>query len=164
MGKANTDCNACLCKDHTVLGSVRRAGSLPAPAVAILLSGTSPKLLTLSDHNGHFRVPGICPDGNTTLLIRLQGHTPQEIVMPLSSDSTTVLHVKLERASKNVTLERLLKTFDIKKNKNPTLYLSFSLEKLYVQTHPESKARRTGQTAAFCCKVTGTPEPDEYQW
>ncbi|KAF5904401.1 cartilage intermediate layer protein 1, partial [Clarias magur] len=135
MGKANTDCNACLCKDHTVLGSVRRAGSLPAPGVAILLSGTSPKLLTLSDHNGHFRVPGVCPDGNATLLIRLQGHTAQEIVMPLSAEPTTVLHVKLERA-----------------------------KKLYVQTQPESKARRLGQTADFCCKVTGTPEPDEYQW
>lgn len=104
MGKANTDCNACTCKDHTVLGSVRRAGSLPAPGAAVLLSGTSPKLLTLSDHNGHFRVPGICPDGNTTLLIKLQGHTPQQVVMPLSSELTTVLHVKVERASKDPAL------------------------------------------------------------
>ncbi|XP_017314239.1 cartilage intermediate layer protein 1 isoform X2 [Ictalurus punctatus] len=135
IGKANTDCSACMCEDHTVLGSVRRAGSLPAPGAAILLSGTSPKLLTLSDHNGHFRVPRICPNGNTTLLIKLQGHRPQEIVMPLSSEPTTVLHVKLERA-----------------------------KNLYVQKNPESKARRKGQTAAFCCKVTGSPEPDEYQW
>lgn len=103
MGKANADCSACMCEDHTVLGSVRRAGSLPAPGAAVLLSGTSPKLLTLSDHNGHFRVPGICSDGNTTLLIKLQGHMRQEIVMPLSSEPTTVLHVKLERASKNPT-------------------------------------------------------------
>ncbi|GAA6064799.1 cartilage intermediate layer protein 1 [Tachysurus ichikawai] len=135
MGKANADCSACMCEDHTVLGSVRRAGSLPAPGAAVLLSGTSPKLLTLSDHNGHFRVPGICSDGNTTLLIKLQGHMRQEIVMPLSSEPTTVLHVKLERA-----------------------------KNLYVEKNPESKARRQGQTAAFCCKVTGSPEPNDYQW
>lgn len=100
MGKANKDCDACMCDYHTVLGSVRRAGSLPAPGAAILLLSTSPKLLTLSDHNGHFRVPGICPDGNSTLLIKLQGHMPQQVVIPLSSELTTVLHVKLERASK----------------------------------------------------------------
>ncbi|KAF7688100.1 cartilage intermediate layer protein 1 [Silurus meridionalis] len=135
MGRVNTDCNACMCKNHIVLGSVRRAGSLQAPGAAILLAGTSPKLLTLSDHNGHFRIPGICPDGNTTLLIKLQGHMPHQIVMPLTSEPTTVLHVMLERA-----------------------------KNLYVQKNPESKARRMGQTAAFCCKVTGSPEPDEYQW
>lgn len=37
-------------------------------------------------------------------------------------------------------------------------------EKLHVLSNPESKARRHGQTAAFCCKVAGTPEPDKYQW
>ncbi|XP_062845477.1 cartilage intermediate layer protein 1 [Trichomycterus rosablanca] len=135
MGKVNSDCSACICQDHTVLGSVRSAGSLPAPRAAILLSGTSPKLLTLTDHNGHFRAPGVCPDGNTTLTIKLQNHTPQTISMPASSELTTVLHVKMDRA-----------------------------KKLYVEKNPESKARKEGQTAAFCCKVSGSPEPEQYQW
>ncbi|KAI4871923.1 hypothetical protein NFI96_002741 [Prochilodus magdalenae] len=135
MGKANAECNACTCQDHTILGSVRNSGSLPAPAAAILLSDKTPKLLTLTDHNGHFRVPGICPDGNTTLMIKMQNHAPLRVIVPLSSEHTTVLHVKLERA-----------------------------KKLYVQKNPESKARREGQTAAFCCKIAGSPEPEEYQW
>lgn len=29
---------------------------------------------------------------------------------------------------------------------------------------PDRKVRREGQTAAFCCKVSGTPGPDQYQW
>ncbi|TNM91034.1 hypothetical protein fugu_003323 [Takifugu bimaculatus] len=37
-------------------------------------------------------------------------------------------------------------------------------EKLHVLSNPESKVRREGQTAAFCCKVAGTPQPDKYQW
>lgn len=37
-------------------------------------------------------------------------------------------------------------------------------EKLHVLSSPESKARREGQTAAFCCAVAGTPQPDKYQW
>uniref|UniRef100_A0A3P9AWR3 Cartilage intermediate layer protein, nucleotide pyrophosphohydrolase n=1 Tax=Maylandia zebra TaxID=106582 RepID=A0A3P9AWR3_9CICH len=38
------------------------------------------------------------------------------------------------------------------------------LEKLHVLSNPESKVRRAGQSAAFCCKVAGTPQPDAYQW
>ncbi len=37
-------------------------------------------------------------------------------------------------------------------------------EKLHVLSNPESKVRREGQTAAFCCNVAGTPQPDKYQW
>ncbi|XP_017539156.1 cartilage intermediate layer protein 1 [Pygocentrus nattereri] len=135
MGKVNAECNACTCQEHTILGSVRSAGGLPAPGATILLSEKSPKLLTLTDHNGHFRVPGICPDGNTTLLIKMQNHTPQRVIVPLSSEHTTVLNVNLDRA-----------------------------KKLYVQKNPESKARRKGQTAAFCCKIAGSTEPEAYQW
>uniref|UniRef100_A0A4W4GPW5 Ig-like domain-containing protein n=1 Tax=Electrophorus electricus TaxID=8005 RepID=A0A4W4GPW5_ELEEL len=135
VGMVNAECTACTCQDHTVLGSVRSAGGLPGPGAAIMVSSSTPRLLTLTDHNGHFRVPGICPDGNTTLIVRLQNHAPQSVTMPLSAEHTTVFHVKLERA-----------------------------KKLYVQKNPESKARREGQTVAFCCKVAGTSEPDHYQW
>lgn len=132
MGRVNADCDACMCEDHMVLGSVRGAGGLAAEGAVILRSG---KLLTVSDHNGHFRVPGLCPDANTTLMVRLQGHSPQTIVVPLSTDRTSVLSVQLQRT-----------------------------EKLQVSSSPESKLRREGQTAAFCCKVAGTPPPDTYQW
>ncbi|XP_023673125.2 cartilage intermediate layer protein 1 [Paramormyrops kingsleyae] len=135
MGRVNAECDACMCEDHLLLGSVRSAGGLPAPGAAILRGGRYPKLLTVTDHNGHFRIPGVCPDGNGTLTVRLQKHTPLTAVVPHSTERTSVLHVRLERA-----------------------------EKLYMVKHPEHKARRLGQTAAFCCKASGSLEVQHYQW
>ncbi|XP_051756162.1 cartilage intermediate layer protein 1 [Ctenopharyngodon idella] len=135
MGKVNDECDGCNCQDHTILGSVRSAGGLPAPGAAILHAGSRPKLLTVTDHNGHFQVPGICPDGNTTLMIKLNNHAPQQVTVPPSTERTSVLILTLKRA-----------------------------KKLYVLKNPENKARREGQTAAFCCKVDGTPEPNQYEW
>ncbi|KAF7664420.1 hypothetical protein LDENG_00177870 [Lucifuga dentata] len=132
MGRVNAECDACMCKDHILLGSVRNSGGLTAVGAAILRSG---KLLTITDHNGHFHIPGVCPDGNTTLTVSLQGHATLSVVVPHSAEHTTVLSVQLKRA-----------------------------EKLHVLSNPESKVRREGQTAAFCCKVAGMPQPDKYQW
>lgn len=95
MGQVNADCDACMCEEHILLGSVRSAGGLIAQGATILRSG---KLLTLTDHNGHFRVPGICPDGNTALTISLQGHATLSVVVPNSTERTSVLSVKLKRA------------------------------------------------------------------
>lgn len=95
MGKVNADCDACMCEEHILLGSVRRAGGLIADGAAIL---NSDKFLTLTDHNGHFRIPGICPDGNTTLKVSLRGHVTLSVVVPASSERTSVLSVQLKRA------------------------------------------------------------------
>ena len=94
MGKVNAECEACTCEGHVLLGSVRGAGGLIAEGAAVLRSG---KLLVLTDHNGHFRIPGVCPDGNTTLTVSAQNHAPLDVLVPLSSEATTVLSVRLER-------------------------------------------------------------------
>ncbi|XP_063045577.1 cartilage intermediate layer protein 1 [Engraulis encrasicolus] len=152
MGRVNAECYACTCADHTLLGTVRSTGGLPAPGAAILRSGAGsaptlrsdsssgalakePRLLTVSDHNGHFRILGMCPDGNSSLTIRLANHAPLDVTVPTSTEHTSVLHVKLERAKKPIVMK-----------------------------NPESKARREGQTTAFCCKVSGAPEPTDFQW
>ncbi|CAF99688.1 unnamed protein product, partial [Tetraodon nigroviridis] len=132
MGNVNAECDACTCEEHTLLGSVRGAGGLVAEGTAVLRSG---KLLTVTDHNGHFRIAGICPDGNTTLTFILKGHSTLGATVPRSGERVSVLSVQLKRT-----------------------------EKLHVLSNPESKVRREGQTAAFCCKVSGAPGPDEYQW
>jgi len=111
MGKVNDECDGCMCQDHTILGSVRSAGGLPAPGAAILRAGPRPKLLTVTDHNGHFQIPGICPDGNTTLMIKLKNHTPHQVPVPPNTERTSVLLLKLERAS-NASLNTL-NPFDI---------------------------------------------------
>lgn len=93
-GRVNAECDACMCEDHILLGSVRGAGGLTAVGAAILRSA---KLLTITDHNGHFRVPGICPDGNTTLTVNLQGHAALSVAVPFSTEHTSVLSVQLKR-------------------------------------------------------------------
>lgn len=94
MGQVNAECDACMCEEHTLLGSVRGAGGLAAEGTAVLRSG---KLLTVTDHNGHFRIPGICPDGNTTLTFILKGHSPLSATAPRSLDRVSVLSVQLKR-------------------------------------------------------------------
>lgn len=94
LGRVNAECDACMCEDHTLLGSVRGAGGLTAQGAAILRSG---KLLTLTDHNGHFRIPGFCPDGNTTLTISLQGHANLSVIVPHSSERTSALSIRMKR-------------------------------------------------------------------
>lgn len=83
-----------MCEEHILLGSVRGAGGLIAEGAAILRSG---KFLTLTDHNGHFRIPGICPDGNTTLTVSLQGHANVDVLVPHSLERTSVFSVQLKR-------------------------------------------------------------------
>lgn len=94
MGTVNAECDACVCEEHTLLGSVRGAGGLAAEGTVILRSG---KLLTVTDHNGHFRIPGVCPDGNTTLTFILKGHSPLSATAPRSGDTVSVLSVQLKR-------------------------------------------------------------------
>lgn len=94
MGQVNAECDACMCEEHTLLGSVRGAGGLAAEGAAVLRTG---KLLTVTDHNGHFRIPGICPDGNTTLTFILKGHSPLSAAAPRSPDRVSVLSVQLRR-------------------------------------------------------------------
>ncbi|KAM9409605.1 cartilage intermediate layer protein 1 isoform 1-T2 [Pholidichthys leucotaenia] len=132
MGRVSSDCDTCICEEHLLLGSVRSAGGLTAEGATILRSG---KFLTLTDHNGHFRIPGICADGNTTLTITLKGHATLRVVVPKNVERTSVLSLQLKRA-----------------------------EKLHVLNNPESKVRRQSQSAAFCCNVAGTPQPEKYQW
>lgn len=93
-GRTNAECDACICDDHILLGSVRGAGGLTAVGAAILHSA---KLLTITDHNGHFRIPGICPDGDTTLTVNLRDHAALSVVVPFSTERTSVLSVQLKR-------------------------------------------------------------------
>lgn len=94
MGRVNAECDTCMCEDHILLGSVHGAGGLVAEGATILRSG---KLLTLTNHNGHFRIPGICPDDNTTLTVNLQGHVTLSAVVPHSAERVSFLSLKLKR-------------------------------------------------------------------
>nr|XP_015198795.1 PREDICTED: cartilage intermediate layer protein 1 [Lepisosteus oculatus] len=135
MGRINAECDACMCEEHLLLGTVHTVGGLPAPGATLYRTGRSDKPLTLTDHNGHFRIPGVCPDGNSTLRVTLQGYSPKTLLVPFSRDRISVIHIKLDRA-----------------------------EKPFVVKNPENRVRLEGETVAFCCKVKGQPEPHSYLW
>ncbi|XP_034758119.2 cartilage intermediate layer protein 1-like isoform X1 [Acipenser ruthenus] len=135
-GRVNAECDACMCEHHLLLGSVQLEGGQPAAGAAVYRQGRTLKLITVSDDNGKFRIPGLCPDGNSTLKIKMDRYATATVTVPKSTNQrTSVIDVSFKRA-----------------------------EKPYVLMNPEGKARREGQTASFCCKIVGQPAPDNYQW
>uniref|UniRef100_A0A8C3XR77 Cartilage intermediate layer protein n=1 Tax=Chelydra serpentina TaxID=8475 RepID=A0A8C3XR77_CHESE len=64
MGRVNADCDACMCEDHVLHGMVSLADGAPAAEATVYVQSENLKLLTESDSNGGFRIPGVCPDGN----------------------------------------------------------------------------------------------------
>ncbi|KAH0620088.1 hypothetical protein JD844_014676 [Phrynosoma platyrhinos] len=135
MGRVNAECNACMCEDRLLHGKVSLQDGAPAVGAAISLQAKSTKLLTVTDDDGVFQVPGICPDGKTILEIKKPRYTTTLVSVPANSGNASLVHVHLKRA-----------------------------EKPYMVTHPESKARREGQSVSFCCNAVGDLAPDRYFW
>nr|XP_028561588.1 cartilage intermediate layer protein 1 isoform X1 [Podarcis muralis] len=135
MGHVNAECDTCMCEEHLLRGKVSLQGGGPADGAAISLQTKPTKLLTVTDSNGEFQVPGVCLDGKTALQIKKPNYKTALVIVPESSGRSSSVHIHLERA-----------------------------EKPYMVTHPESKARREGQSVSFCCQAVGDPVPDRYFW
>uniref|UniRef100_A0A8C8VQ90 Cartilage intermediate layer protein n=1 Tax=Pelusios castaneus TaxID=367368 RepID=A0A8C8VQ90_9SAUR len=70
MGYVNAECDACMCEDHVLHGMVFLPDNTPAAAAAVYVQSENLKLLTESDSDGGFRIPGLCPDGKNVLKIK----------------------------------------------------------------------------------------------
>ncbi|KAM3828431.1 cartilage intermediate layer protein 1 [Vipera latastei] len=134
-GWENADCSACFCQDHLLRGTVSLQDGARAAGARLYLQAKPSKFLTESDHNGAFEVPGLCPDGKTTLQIKKSKYVTDVITLSESAENYSAVHIYLKRA-----------------------------EKPYMATHPENKARREGQSVSFCCHATGNPPPGRYLW
>uniref|UniRef100_A0A8C0H5E3 Cartilage intermediate layer protein n=1 Tax=Chelonoidis abingdonii TaxID=106734 RepID=A0A8C0H5E3_CHEAB len=64
MGRVNAECDSCMCEDHVLHGMVSLADGAPAAEATVYVQSGTLKLLTESNSNGGFRIPGVCPDGN----------------------------------------------------------------------------------------------------
>ncbi|KAG8145190.1 hypothetical protein E2320_013554 [Naja naja] len=69
-GWVNADCSACFCQEYLLHGTVALQDGAPAAGARLYLQAKPSKFLTESGHNGAFEVPGVCPDGKTTLQIK----------------------------------------------------------------------------------------------
>ncbi|ETE67832.1 Cartilage intermediate layer protein 1, partial [Ophiophagus hannah] len=134
-GWVNADCSACFCQEHLLHGTVALQDGAPAAGARLYLQAKPPKFLTESGHHGAFEVPGVCPDGKTTLQIKKSKYATAVITLSESAENYSAVRIYLERA-----------------------------EKPYMTMHPENKARREGQSVSFCCHATGNPPPGKYLW
>ncbi|XP_032031037.1 cartilage intermediate layer protein 1 isoform X1 [Hylobates moloch] len=135
MGQVNADCDACMCQDFMLHGAVSLPGGAPASGATVYLLTKTPKLLTRTDSDGRFRIPGLCPDGKSILKITKVKFAPIVRTMPKTRLKAATIKAEFVRA-----------------------------ETPYMVMNPETKARRAGQSVSLCCKATGKPSPDKYFW
>ncbi|XP_074862648.1 cartilage intermediate layer protein 1 isoform X2 [Carettochelys insculpta] len=135
MGRVNAECDACMCEDHILHGMVSLADGSPAAEATIYVQSETLKLLTESDSNGAFRIPGVCPDGKNILKIKKARYATATVPVPASTKKSSVIHVHLKRA-----------------------------DKPYIVKNPTDQVRRIGQSVTLCCKAVGNPAPNQYLW
>lgn len=98
MGRMNAECDACMCEDHVLHGMVSLADGAPAPEAAVYVQSENLKLLTTSDSDGGFRIPGVCPDGKNILKIKKARYATATVLVPKSTKKFSTIHVHLKRA------------------------------------------------------------------
>lgn len=98
MGQVNADCDACMCQDFMLHGAVSLPGGAPASAATVYLLTKTPKMLTKTDGRGRFQVPGLCPDGKSTLKITKTKFAPIVLTIPKSNLKTATIHAEFVRA------------------------------------------------------------------
>lgn len=79
-------------------GAISLPGGAPASGAIVYLMTKTPKMLTQTDSNGRFHVPGLCPDGKTTLKIMKTKFAPIMLTMPKTSLKTATINAEFVRA------------------------------------------------------------------
>lgn len=98
MGQVNADCDACMCQDFMLYGAISLPGGAPAPGATVYLLTKAPKMLTQTDGRGRFQVPGLCPDGKTTLKITKTKFAPVVLTMPKTGLKSATINAEFVRA------------------------------------------------------------------
>ncbi|XP_061457604.1 cartilage intermediate layer protein 2 [Rhineura floridana] len=134
-GIPNKDCTSCTCPNHTLLGTVRSAGGVALANAQISLQDQPPGLLAQSNQHGQFTIRGICARNGANVSATLKRFAQGSAPMIANGSQVSLVGIVLHR-----------------------------LEKPYMVTHPEEKARAVGQQVRFCCRAQGNPEPTKYYW
>lgn len=100
MGRANAECDACMCEDFVLHGVVSLSGGDPAVGATVYLQTKVLKMLTKTDSSGRFQVPGLCPDGKSKLKIMKAKFVPIVLTMPRTSLNSATINAEFVRAGK----------------------------------------------------------------
>lgn len=79
-------------------GAVSLPGGAPASGATVYLLTKTPKLLTQTDSDGRFRIPGLCPDGKSILKITKVKFAPIVLTMPKTSLKAATINAEFVRA------------------------------------------------------------------
>ncbi|XP_078054678.1 cartilage intermediate layer protein 1 [Mustelus asterias] len=135
VGRVNEECNGCTCDGHVLLGTVHSANGVPISRSRIAMEDQPHMILTMSDESGTFKIPGVCANSKTRVLVEGAKFAPSVFRAVQNGTESSVVKAVLKRAV------------------NP-----------YIVKHPETKVRFEDQRLSFCCKATGFPLPLKYFW
>ncbi|XP_060702491.1 cartilage intermediate layer protein 1 isoform X2 [Hemiscyllium ocellatum] len=135
VGHVNEECNGCVCDRHVLLGTVHSANGVPISRSRIAMEDQPHLTVAMSNKSGFFKIPGICANNRTRLLVESAKFAPSVFQAVQNGTESSVVKAVLERA-----------------------------EKPYLVKHPETKVRFEGERVYFCCKATGSPSPLQYVW
>uniref|UniRef100_A0A8C5SSU9 Cartilage intermediate layer protein 2 n=1 Tax=Laticauda laticaudata TaxID=8630 RepID=A0A8C5SSU9_LATLA len=138
IGIPNKDCTGCICPNHTLLGTVRRANGMPLADAQISLADQPLVPLAQSNRWGQFAVRGICAGNSTNVSAELEHFAPGSASPVVNGSGTSLVEIILHRLGK--------------------------CNRLGVGKFPESKVRVVGEKVRFCCSAQGIPEPQKYYW
>ncbi|XP_028857134.1 cartilage intermediate layer protein 1 isoform X2 [Denticeps clupeoides] len=134
-GHPSQDCSRCVCEGHVLHGEVLSLTGVPVAGARVSLANQPKVTQAHTNNKGLFRIPGICSTSTATLII-----TKEKFASVTTSSVSNGTHKSWVRA------------------------VLQSSEKPYIVKHPEDKVRYEGQRAILCCKATGSPKPEKYQW
>ncbi|XP_076134901.1 cartilage intermediate layer protein 1 [Alosa pseudoharengus] len=134
-GRPSDDCSRCVCEGHLLHGEVLSATGVPVAGARVSLVSQPNLIRARTNSKGLFKIPGVCSGSKTLLVINKEKFAPLTIATFNNGSKTSWVHGILK-----------------------------SSEKPHIVKHPEDKVRYEGQRAILCCKATGSPKPEKYQW
>ncbi|XP_062412851.1 cartilage intermediate layer protein 1 [Sardina pilchardus] len=134
-GRPSDDCSRCVCEGHLLHGEVLSATGVPLAGARVALVSQPNLVRARTNSKGLFKMPGVCSGSKTLLVINKEKFAPLTVATFNNGSKTSWVHAILK-----------------------------SSEKPYIVKHPEDKVRYEGQRAILCCKATGSPKPEKYQW
>ncbi|XP_041912541.1 cartilage intermediate layer protein 1 [Alosa sapidissima] len=134
-GRPSDDCSRCVCEGHLLHGEVLSATGVPVAGARVSLVSQPNLIRARTNSKGLFKIPGVCSGSKTLLIINKEKFAPLTIATFNNGSKTSWVHGILK-----------------------------SSEKPHIVKHPEDKVRYEGQRAILCCKATGSPKPEKYQW
>ncbi|XP_019647718.1 PREDICTED: cartilage intermediate layer protein 1-like [Branchiostoma belcheri] len=134
VGTLNAACDACMCDNHVLDGSVTDTRNAPLDGAEIYLAEKPWEVASTTNSTGRFALAGACSQG-TLILVRRGGYFEEYANSTQLGNETSSVAVKMRVMGPPV-----------------------------MEENPVRKVRLVRQDVTFCCRARGTPMPSYYEW